>query len=415
MKNIDEIAVQPIEKYSDSKGISRSKPKTMFGRIVSSLISNIEYGGVKVTLPSSEVVSHFASNNGPIAEVHFKNWQGIMRYLTGGELAFAESYLAGDVDIPRLSSLFNWFLLNEHVLRKQKKRYWFSKLINKYTHHVLRDNSKSGSQKNISFHYDLGNDFYEMMLDQSMTYSSADFTETTDLRQGQYNKYQRIMDTIDINDGEKVLEIGCGWGGFAEHLLQNKDVDYRGITISNEQLKYAKDRLSNISAEKDFVHFQDYRDLKGKFDKIVSIEMFEAVGQKHWVAYFDQVKKLLAEGGQASIQVITINPERFEKYSNNVDFIQKYTFPGGMLPTEELFIKHANDAGLDVTSVFKFGKSYAETLRQWREKFLEAKNNLSDFGLDERFYRMWLYYLEYCEVGFEHETIDVAQFTLGHR
>ena len=198
MKNIDEIAVQPIEKYSDSKGISRSKPKTMFGRIVSSLISNIEYGGVKVTLPSSEVVSHFASNNGPIAEVHFKNWQGIMRYLTGGELAFAESYLAGDVDIPRLSSLFNWFLLNEHVLRKQKKRYWFSKLINKYAHHVLRDNSKSGSQKNISFHYDLGNDFYEMMLDQSMTYSSADFTETTDLRQGQYNKYQRIMDTIDI-------------------------------------------------------------------------------------------------------------------------------------------------------------------------------------------------------------------------
>ena len=415
MKNIDEIAAQPIEKYSDSKGISRSKPKTMFGRIVSSLISNIEYGGVKVTLPSSEVVSHFASNNGPIAEVHFKNWQGIMRYLTGGELAFAESYLAGDVDIPRLSSLFNWFLLNEHVLRKQKKRYWFSKLINKYAHHVLRDNSKSGSQKNISFHYDLGNDFYEMMLDQSMTYSSADFTETTDLRQGQYNKYQRIMDTIDINDGEKVLEIGCGWGGFAEHLLQNKDVDYRGITISNEQLKYAKDRLSNISAEKDFVHFQDYRDLKGKFDKIVSIEMFEAVGQKHWVAYFDQVKKLLAEGGQASIQVITINPERFEKYSNNVDFIQKYTFPGGMLPTEKLFIKHANDAGLDVTSVFKFGKSYAETLRQWREKFLEAKNNLSDFGLDERFYRMWLYYLEYCEVGFEHETIDVAQFTLGHR
>lgn len=414
MKNIDEITAQSKDKYNDKKGISESKPKSIFGSIVASLISNIEYGGAKVTLPSGEVVTHFATKNGPFAEVHFKNWQGITRYLRGGELAFAESYLAGDVDIQRLSSLFKWFLLNEHVLKKQKKRYWFSKLINKYAHHVLRDNSKSGSQKNISFHYDLGNDFYKMMLDQSMTYSSGDFTNTNDLRQSQYNKYQRILDTIDIKDGDKVLEIGCGWGGFAEHLLEKKDVEYRGITISNEQLKFAEKRLSKISDKEDFVHFQDYRDLKGQYDKIVSIEMFEAVGQKHWVTYFDQVKKRLKENGQASIQVITINPARFEKYSNNVDFIQKYTFPGGMLPTEELFVKHANDAGLKVSSIYKFGKCYAETLRRWREKFLEQKNNLSEFGLDERFYRMWLYYLEYCEVGFDHETIDVAQFTLGH-
>lgn len=414
MKNVDEIVVKSMDEYEDNKGITETKPKSIFGRIVSSIISNIEYGGVKVTLPSGEVVSHLALKNGPFAEVHFKNWQGITRYLRGGELAFAESYLAGDVDIPRLSYLFKWFLLNEHVLRKQKKRYWFSKLINKYSHLVLRDNSKSGSQKNISFHYDLGNDFYEMMLDKSMTYSSGDFKETSDLHEAQYNKYQRILDTIDIKDGDKVLEVGCGWGGFAEHLLKKKDVEYRGITISNEQLKYAEKRLRNISKDKGFVHFQDYRDLNGKYDKIISIEMFEAVGQKHWVTYFEQIKNLLTEDGQASIQVITIDPSRFEKYSSNVDFIQKYTFPGGMLPTEELFIKYANDAGLKVSSVYSFGKCYAETLRQWREKFLEAKDNLSDFGLDERFYRMWLYYLEYCEVGFDHETIDVAQFTLGH-
>lgn len=415
MKNLDEIAVPAIEQYSDVKGISKSKPKSFFARIVASIISNIEYGGVKVTLPSGEVVSHFAENNGPFAEVHFKNWQGISRYLTGGELAFAESYLAGDVDIPRLSHLFKWFLLNEHVLRKQKKRYWFSKLLNKFSHLVLRDNSKSGSRKNISFHYDLGNDFYEMMLDKTMTYSSGDFANTSDLQQSQFAKYDRILNTIDVKDGDKVLEIGCGWGGFAEHLLKQRKVDYRGITISNEQLKYAANRLQDISKEKDFVHFQDYRDLNGQFDKIVSIEMFEAVGEKHWVTYFEQIKNLLKSDGQASIQVITINPTRFEKYRNNVDFIQKYTFPGGMLPTEELFIKHADDAGLKVSGVYNFGKCYAETLRQWREKFLSAKENLTDFGLDERFFRMWLYYLEYCEVGFDHETIDVAQFTIVHK
>lgn len=415
MKNVDEVRAQSVDKYEDTKSISRSKPKSIFGRIVASIIHNIEYGGVKVTLPSGEVVSHFALKNGPFAEVHFKNWKGITRYLMGGELAFAESYLAGDVDIPRLSYLFKWFLLNEHVLRKQKKRYWFSKLLNKYAHLVLRDNSKSGSQKNISFHYDLGNDFYEMMLDQSMTYSAGDFKETKDLRVAQYNKYERILNTIDIQDGEKVLEIGCGWGGFAEYLLEKRDVEYRGITISNEQLKFAENRLHKISKDKDFFHFQDYRDLKGQYDKIVSIEMFEAVGQKHWITYFEQIKKLLSQDGQASIQVITINPSRFEKYRSNVDFIQKYTFPGGMLPTEALFTQHANAAGLNVKSIYSFGKCYAETLRQWREKFLEAKDNLSDFGLDERFYRMWLYYLEYCEVGFDHETIDVAQFTLGHK
>lgn len=415
MKNIEDISSSSAENFPELTTTGDRRSFSLLGRVVKSIIKNIEYGAIKVVLPSGEVVSHFAHDNGPFAEIKFNNWRGLYKYITGGELAFAEAYMAGDVDIPRLSVLFKWFLLNEASLRKKKKRYLLKKVKDKFLHLILNDNSKSGSKKNIAFHYDLGNDFYAGWLDPSMTYSSADFSNHDGLEKAQIAKYQRISNALDIKDGDCILEIGCGWGGYGEQVLKNHDVDYKGITISQEQHDFALERLEPLSLRDKPIVFQDYRELKGQYDKIVSIEMFEAVGEKHWVTYFNKIRTLLKRNGKASIQVITINPERFERYRDNVDFIQKYTFPGGMLPTQDIFIDHANSAGLKVDGIHQFGKCYAETLRRWRDKFITTETTLTDHGLDDRFYRMWRYYLEYCEVGFDHGTIDVAQFTLSHK
>jgi len=414
MKNIEDIGSPSVEKFSELTASNNNHSISLLGRIVKSIVKNIEYGAIKVILPSGETVSHFAHDNGPFAEVKFNNWRGLYKYITGGELAFAEAYLSGDIDIPRLSALFKWFLLNENTLRKKKKRYLIKKVKDKFLHLILNDNSKAGSKKNIAFHYDLGNEFYTAWLDPSMTYSAADFSNHHDLEKAQIAKYQRISDALNVKDGDKILEIGCGWGGYGEQVLKSHNVDYKGITISQQQHDYALERLVPLSTDAKPIVFQDYRELEGKYDKIVSIEMFEAVGEKHWVTYFDKLKSLLKKDGKASIQVITINPQRFERYRDNVDFIQKYTFPGGMLPTQEVFIDHAKNAGLKVDNIHQFGKCYAETLRRWKDKFISTKATLSDHGLDDRFYRMWRYYLEYCEVGFDHGTIDVAQFTLSH-
>lgn len=415
MKHIEDISTSSLESFSKIASNNQKVKLSPLGRIVKSIIKQTEFGAMKVTLPTGETISYFAHDNGPFAEVEFVRWKGLVKYIFGGELAFAEAYLAGDVNIPRLSALFKWFLLNELSLRKNRKRYWFKKIKDRVMHLFLNDNSKRGAKKNISFHYDLGNDFYDLWLDPTMTYSSADFSNTDNLEQGQKDKYERIAKSLDIQDGDKILEIGCGWGGFGEHVLKKYNIEYEGVTISQQQHDYALEKLKHLSSENTPIQFRDYRETRGVYDKIVSIEMFEAVGEKHWITYFDKLKSLLKKDGIATIQVITINPDRFERYKNNVDFIQKYTFPGGMLPTEDIFINLANDAGLKVDRLYRFGSCYAETLRRWRDEFIQNQDHLEQLGLNERFYRMWRYYLEYCEVGFDHKTIDVAQFTLSHK
>jgi len=247
-----------------------------------------------------------------------------------------------------------------------------------------------------------------------MTYSSADYQNGESLEDAQANKYARTIESTKVIDGDHVLEIGCGWGGFADHLISNHDVNYKGVTISAEQLKYAQSRMRNKGLNGELFFFEDYRKIKGQFDKIVSIEMFEAVGEKNWPTYFETVKRLLRPGGKACIQVITIDENFYESYRTSVDFIQTFIFPGGMLPSIEIFSGRAKSSGLKVSNVYKFGKSYAETLREWRTKFLEAWPELEMQGFDERFRRMWLYYLEYCEAGFDGGRTDVVQFTLEH-
>ena len=282
--------------------------------------------------------------------------------------------------------------------------------------HLLRRNSRRGSRRNIAHHYDLGNDFYRLWLDPSMTYSSALFSnETESLQQGQQNKYQKIIDWLPADNQPaplRLAEIGCGWGGFAAQLTAQRPVDYQGITLSAEQLASCGAR--NLTDGESTIQFSltDYRDLSGQFDAIVSIEMLEAVGEAHWPGYFSRINQLLRPGGAAVIQVITIDDDRFDSYRQNVDFIQKYIFPGGMLLTPKSMHRLIDESGLQLDEEIGFGHDYATTLRYWREGFDRAWPQISALGYSERFRRMWRYYLCYCESGFDAESIDVRLYRI---
>ncbi|WP_345900863.1 cyclopropane-fatty-acyl-phospholipid synthase family protein, partial [Martelella sp. UBA3392] len=280
--------------------------------------------------------------------------------------------------------------------------------------HKLRRNSKSGSRRNIAFHYDLGNAFYKLWLDETMTYSSALYEgRDRSLSEAQTAKYDRIIARLQIGPEDRVLEIGCGWGGFAEHAAARTGCHVTGLTLSKEQAKYARERLaaSGLSDRTD-IRLEDYRDCKGTFDKIVSIEMFEAVGEENWPVFFKTVNERLTPGGTAVIQSIAIEHHRLDDYRRNPDFIQAYIFPGGMLPSIETFKKGAGSAGLAVKDLFSFGKDYARTLLEWERRFLAEWDAIRPLGFDDRFQRMWRYYLNYCATGFDAGRIDVAQFHL---
>jgi cyclopropane-fatty-acyl-phospholipid synthase len=280
--------------------------------------------------------------------------------------------------------------------------------------HFLRANSKSGSRRNIAYHYDLGNDFYSEWLDPGMTYSSALFDdEHDDLESAQENKYRQLAERLELKAHHRVLEIGCGWGGFAEYAAKEYGCNIVCLTLSKEQLAFAQERINTAGlAEQIEFRLQDYRDVEGQFDRIVSIEMFEAVGEEYWGTYFAQVKQLLRPEGQAGLQIISIANERFEGYRNETDFIQKYIFPGGMLPSPEKLDQHIEQAGLSKTSEHLFGRSYARTLSIWRKEFLRNWDSISQLGYSRKFRRMWEYYLCYCEAGFRRGTIDVGHYFL---
>ena len=401
------------ERSSNIRFSPEGRSTGFYAQKILSRIKKAEYGLIEITLPNQQSVSHMGKQSGHNVSIEFKTWKSFFQYVLLGQLSFVEAYIKGDIHISNLSALFHWFIDNEEYFpEKQNSR--FADIVNRFSHLILNDNSRDGSRKNISFHYDLGNSFYKKLLDETMTYSAGIFTDTKSLAASQKAKYARIVDQLNLSDGESVLEIGCGWGGFAEHALTRHHVDYRGITISNKQLEYAKQRLDKITIRKNLAVFEDYRDTVGTFDKIVSIEMFEAVGEKHWQSYFETIKNRLKLDGKAVIQVITIEHDRYLKYRDRVDFIQKYIFPGGMLPSKQVFVENAQKANLKIVDEFAFGQDYAQTLRLWKENFLQNWSDIEKQGFDQQFHRLWLYYLDYCIAAFERNTIDVMHYSVVH-
>ncbi|MBD3821059.1 MAG: class I SAM-dependent methyltransferase [Thiotrichales bacterium] len=343
-----------------------------------------------------------------------------MRFLwllsTQGELGFVTAYAEKVIETP---SLYNLLLLgkqNETLLRQTlKPKNGFMRRLQK--RHESRHNSVENSKRNIAAHYDLGNDFYRLWLDESMTYSSGLFShaetdEKASLLKTQERKYQRLLDKLDSRPGEHILEIGCGWGGFAE-LAAKQQRNVTGITLSKAQHDYACERLANAGlSQQAMIRLIDYRHMQGQFNHIVSIEMFEAVGKEYWQAYFTQLNKLLKPGGRAALQIITIDEAYADSYQNSVDFIQAYIFPGGLLPSPTQIRTLAENHDLDLIDEFSFGQDYAKTLHQWLQNFESHHKKLLDMGYDESFQRIWRYYLDYCRVGFDTEQINVYQFVL---
>ena len=372
---------------------------------------HMQAGCLKLTLPDSRKVVVKGKTEGPVASVTLHNWNMPQRALSGGTIAVAESYMDGDWDSPDVGAFLELFLVNTDVGRKfSNGARGVLRLVEKF-HHWMNANTKTGSKRNISAHYDLGNAFYKEWLDPTMTYSSALYsTGASDLQSAQRAKYRALADAAGIKAGHHVLEIGCGWGGFAEYAAGEIGCKVTGLTISREQLAFANERMRNAGlSDKVEIKFQDYRDEKGLYDRIVSIEMFEAVGEKYWPAYFSQLQRCLKPGGKAGLQIITIKPEAYREYRANPDFIQKYVFPGGMLPTREHLIDLGRKVGLKMSGDFGFGLDYARTLAEWRQRFWSVWDKVEPLGFDARFKRLWEFYLFYCEAGFRARNIDVRQ------
>ena len=352
-------------------------------------------------------------NPGPCAHIAIHNMACIPRILLKGDLASAEAYMEGDWSTDALPQLVELGIANLDVLRPNRLFSSIIELAGRITHRK-NANTLDGSKRNIAFHYDLGNEFYSAWLDPSMTYSSALFDPNeSDMKAAQERKYHKLAKSINLSPGDRVLEIGCGWGGFAEIAARDYGAHVVGLTLSQEQAQFARERMDAQGlSDKVDIRLQDYRHVDGKFDKIVSIEMFEAVGEENWPTYFRVLKERLAPGGRAALQIITIDQDAFEKYRRRIDFIQRYIFPGGMLPSKEALALEVSREGLTLGDSHFFGSSYADTLMQWREKFLVAWPHIANMGFDQRFKRMWLFYLCYCEGGFRAGRINVGQFTL---
>ena len=376
-------------------------------RYINKIGSKIKFGKLIVVMPNGNEFI-FKGKKGIEGKLILKSYKPIIRTILGGHLGFSESYLNHEWESPNLEKLLELMLRNlPNEFQPKSKVY---KFYNRFIH-FLRDNTKMRAKKNIEYHYDIGNSFYEIWLDKSMTYSSGIFQkENEDLYQAQKNKYEKLIKKMDIKPHHKVLEIGCGWGGMAEYIGKNLGCDYTGITISPNQKEFAEKRMINNKIEKKTnIKLCDYRDIKGTFDRIISIEMIEAVGEKYWDTYFSKINNCLKKGGLAGIQMILIDNKKFNSYRKSVDFIQKYIFPGGMLPSHEKIRDSFSKNGLKEISNNSFGESYAKTLKIWRNNFNNSLDKLSRIGIDAKIQRLFHYYFSYCEAGFSDGQIDVSQ------
>ena len=357
--------------------------------------------------------------NHPSASITLHNWNVFGAALKSGDIGFAESFIAGDWSTPDLTELLKVFSANRQAVDAMIFGTWFGRLLYRVKH-LLNHNSRANSRKNIHAHYDLGNDFYRLWLDETMNYSSAWFEGdlSRPLPDAQNAKVRRALDMARVQRGERVLEIGCGWGALAEQATVERGASVVGVTLSTEQLAYANARMQRLGVRTGAgaaadLRLQDYRDIRdAPFDAICSIEMVEAVGQAYWPEYFATISRLLKPGGRACVQSIVIDDALFDRYVASTDFIQQYIFPGGCLPCPREFRRHAQAAGLEVVEAFAFGADYAETLRRWRDAFLARKAEVATLGFDERFMRIWEFYLAYCEAAFDTGDISLVQYTL---
>jgi len=373
------------------------------------LLSRLQSGFLKLQLPDGTWREFGAPASELQVRVNLSDWGVFAAVLKSGDIGFAETYRDGGWTTDDLAGLLRLFLLNRQALDEVIYGNWLGRLVYRIKH-LLKRNTRENSRKNIHAHYDLGNAFYRLWLDDSMVYSSAWFEGQLqgDLKQAQLAKVRRSLRMAGVEPGHRVLEIGCGWGALAQMAVNEFQVRLVGLTLSTEQLQWAQD--ANPKAE---IRMQDYRDVNdGPFDAVLSIEMLEAVGQEYWATYFETVSRLLKPGGRACIQTIVIADQLFERYISSTDFIQQYIFPGGCLPCPRALRQHASQAGLKVVDEFAFGPDYAETLRRWRQEFLASREQVLQLGFDEPFISLWEFYLAYCEAAFDEGSTNVMQFTL---
>ena len=381
-------------------------------RHVCRLLERIEHGWLLMTLPNGEMLS-FGHQGEPV-EMRVKDWSVFERVIARGDIGLGEAWFEGLWDCDHLARVLTLFAMNREALESAVHGNLLSLALARLRH-LARANTRSGSRRNIMAHYDLGNDFYALWLDRSMTYSSAlfDGNPQRDLAAAQHAKYERIARVLRLQRQQPVIEIGCGWGGFAEVAAREFGAQVHGVTLSPAQLEWAQARAQRGGfADRATFELRDYRDLRGQVDRIVSIEMLEAVGERWWPTYFRKLGGLLRIVGEAVVQTISIADELFPRYRRGTDFIQQYVFPGGMLPSPSVFTRQAEKAGLKVQQNFRFGLDYAITLARWRDSVTEHSDALRALGFDTRFQRLWHFYLAYCEAGFRAGSIDVHQFHL---
>tara|TARA_Y100000590_G_scaffold223874_1_gene253241 strand:+ start:814 stop:1992 length:1179 start_codon:yes stop_codon:yes gene_type:complete len=383
--------------------------------IVFSILKKIKFGYLEIINHNGELMKFGNPNDELKANLKIKKPNFTFNLIKGGSVGFAESYMRNEFETKNLSNLI------EVTARNIKQIHKFSGLLDlpiiNFLKSIFIKNTKNRSKENIAKHYDLGNEFFSLWLDATLTYSSAIFDEKNkNLSDAQNNKYQKLIDLIKPNSGDKVLEIGCGWGGFAEYLGKKYDVKLDCITISKKQFEYAKERIHKCGLnEKVNIEIKDYRDLKDKYNSIASIEMIEAVGQNYLESYFKTIKKNLSKNGRAGIQAITIDDELFNRYKNKQDFIQKYIFPGGFLPNRKTINKYVADNGLTINSYESYADHYSNTLSIWRDEFNKKWDQIKNQGFDTTFKRMWEFYLCYCEAGFKSKNIDLIQFSIQNK
>ncbi len=390
------------------------KAPAAFRSVVAIASENWEVGTLTFILPSGREIFIEGQRPGPNARLIVNNFHFVDRVFESGDIGFGEGFMAGEWDTPDLSAVLEAFTANLDRIHRLVDGKPLIRALN-FLSLLFHRNSRKGARRNIEAHYDLGNAFYSRWLDPSMTYSSARYERPgQSLSEAQRNKYASLAREIELQPDHTVLEIGCGWGGFAEFAAKEVGARVTGVTISPAQYEFARKRMFDLGlADRADIRLIDYRDVEGQFDRVASIEMFEAVGEEYWPAYFGKVRDVLSPGGRAGLQIITIRDELFSVYRSRADFIQKYIFPGGMLPSEARLREETERAGLEWRNIVRFGQNYADTLAEWAGRFEGAWDDIKGMGFDERFRRLWRFYLSYCEAGFRTERTNVVQLSLS--